>query len=80
MAITCLISNKREWNNCFIKFLKLQNFEVRSTREKSAKIRGKSKKLDEDVVLYMYTPCGQTDEDSSQKNISCLSRTSKRWH
>ena len=29
MAITSLISNKREWNNCFIKFLKLQKFEVK---------------------------------------------------
>ena len=29
MAITSLISNKRESNNCFIKFLKLQKFEVK---------------------------------------------------
>ena len=26
LAVTSLISNKREWNNCFIKFLKLQKF------------------------------------------------------
>ena len=26
LAITSLVSNKREWNNCFIKFLKLQKF------------------------------------------------------
>ena len=41
LAITSLISNKREWNNCFIKFLKLQKFEVRNTSEK---IRAKWKK------------------------------------
>ena len=44
LAITSLISNKREWNNCFIKFLELQKFEVRNTSEKSEKIRAKSKK------------------------------------
>ena len=44
LAITSLISNKREWNNCFIKFLKLQKFEVRNTSEKGEKIRAKSKK------------------------------------
>ena len=37
LAITSLISNKREWNNCFIKFLKLQKVEVRNTSEKSEK-------------------------------------------
>ena len=26
LAITSLVSNKREWNNCFIKFLKPQKF------------------------------------------------------
>ena len=44
LAITSLISNKREWNNCFIKFPKLQKSEVRNTSEKSEKIRAKSKK------------------------------------
>ena len=44
LAITSLISNKREWNDCFIKFLKLQKSEVRNTSEKSEKIRAKSKK------------------------------------
>ena len=38
LTITSLISNKREWNNCFIRFLKLQKFEVRNTSEKSDKI------------------------------------------
>ena len=51
LAITSLISNKREWNNCFIKFLKVQKFEVRNTSEKSEKIRAKSKKLDDDAML-----------------------------
>ena len=38
LTITSLISNKYEWNNCFIRFLKLQKFEVRNTSEKSDKI------------------------------------------
>jgi len=52
LAIISLISNKREWNNCFIKFLKLQKFEVRNTsakkRENPSEI---AKKLDEDAML-----------------------------
>ena len=52
VAITSLISNKREWNNCFIKFLKLRKLEVRNTSEKSEKIRAKSRnELDEDAML-----------------------------
>ena len=38
LTITSLISNKHEWNNCFIRFLKLQKFEVRNTSEESDKI------------------------------------------
>ena len=59
LAITTLISNKREWNNCFIKFLKLQKFEVRNTSVKNEKIRAKSKKN----LMKMQccvTPCGHT--------------------
>ena len=42
----------REWNNCFIKFLKLPKFDVRNTSEKSEKIQAKSKnELDEDAML-----------------------------
>ena len=41
LAITSRISNKREWNNCFIRFLKLQKFEVGNASEKSEKIRAK---------------------------------------
>ena len=53
LAITSLISNKRKWNNYwFVKFLKLQKFEVRNTSEKGEKIRAKSKKkIDEDAML-----------------------------
>ena len=52
LAITSLISNKRKWNNCFIKFLKFQKFEVRNTSKISEKIGAKSKnELDEDVML-----------------------------
>ena len=63
-----LISKKREWNNCFIKFVKLQKFEVRNTSEKSEKIRAKSKKN----LMKMrccVTPCGPTDVGSSQKTF-----------
>ena len=41
MAITSLISNKRESNNFFIKFLKLQKFEVKFEIP-AAKTKGKS--------------------------------------
>ena len=34
LAIYHLISNTRSWNNCFIKFLKLQKFEIRNPSEK----------------------------------------------
>ena len=41
-AIPGLIPNKREWNNCFIEFLKLQNFESakceRKKREKLSEV------------------------------------------
>ena len=52
LAITSLISNRREWNNCFIKFLKLQKFEVRNTSEKKQENASEiEKKLDEDAML-----------------------------
>ena len=38
LAITSLISNKHEWDNCFIKFFKPPKFEVQSKSEKSKKI------------------------------------------
>ena len=72
-----LISNKREWSNGFIKFLKLQKLEVRNTSEKSEKIRAKSKKLDEDAMLCNTRCGGQTDAGLYHKLISCLLRTSK---
>ena len=60
-AITSLIGNKREWNNCFIKFLKLQKFEARNTSEKSDEIRAKSKKTeDEDAMLCNHLVVRQT--------------------
>ena len=70
-AITSLISDKHEWDNCFIKFFKPQKFEVQSKGEKSEKIRAKSKKN----VMKMQccvTPCCQTDVGSSQKNKNLL--------
>ena len=44
-----VIANKREWNNCFLKFSK--SLVVRKTSEKSEKIQAKAKKLDEDGML-----------------------------
>ena len=52
LAITSLISNKREWNNCFIKSLKLHKFEVRNTSENLRKSERNRKKLDEDAMLF----------------------------
>ena len=77
LAITSLISNKHEWNNCFIKFLKLQKFEVRNTSKKSQKVRAKSKKN----LMKMQccvTPCGQTDLGLWQRTFLAFLRTSKR--
>ena len=70
LAITTLITNKREWNNCFIKFLKLQEFEVRNIGEISEKIRANRKNLDEDAML-----CNTLWSDRRRlitKSISCL--------
>ena len=79
LAITSLLSNKHEWNNRFIKLLKLEKFEVRNPSEKSEKIRATSKKN----LMKMrccVTPCGQTDVGSSQKIFLVFSRASKRRH
>ena len=51
MAITSLISNKHEWNNCFIKFLKLQNLKYEIRAKKAGKSERNRKKFDEDVML-----------------------------
>ena len=72
MSARC-ISNKREWNNCFIKFLKLQKFEVRNTSEKSEKMNLMK-------MRCCVTPCGQTDVGSSEKTFLAFSRTFKRRH
>ena len=37
LAVTSLISNKREWSNCFIKFLKLRKFRKYEIRVKKAR-------------------------------------------
>ena len=53
LAITSLISNKREWNTVIVllNFLNSKNLEERNTSEKSEKIQAKSKKLDEDAIM-----------------------------
>ena len=72
LAITSLISNRREWNNCFIKFLKLQKFEVRNTSEKKRENASEIEKNLMKMPCCVTRPCGQTDVGSSQKNISYL--------
>ena len=61
LAITSLISNKRKWNNCFIKFLKLQKFG--STFEIRAKKARKSERNRKNLMKMRccVTPGGQTD-------------------
>ena len=51
MAITSLISNKHECNNCFIKFVKLQNLKYKIRAKKAGKSERNRKKLDEDAML-----------------------------
>ena len=46
LVVTSLISNKREWNNCFLKFL--NKFEIRA--KKARKSERNRKKL-EDAML-----------------------------
>ena len=58
--VTSLMSNKREWNNCFIKFLKLEKFE-------STKYERNRKNLMK--MRCCVRPCGQTDAGSSQKHF-----------
>ena len=43
--------------------------EVQNTSEKGEKIRAKSRKLDEDAMLCIVIPGGQTDAGSSQKHF-----------
>ena len=66
LAITNLISNKRAWNNCFIKFLKLQKFGSTKYKRKKARTSEQNR-----LMRCCVIPCGQTDVGSSQ-NISCL--------
>ena len=64
MAITSLMSNKREWNNCFIKFLKLQKFGSKKYERKKRENPSESKNVMK--MRYCVIPCGKTDTDSSQ--------------
>ena len=68
LAIASLISNKREWNNCFIKFLKLQNFG--STKYERRK-RENPSEIEKNLIKMRCCgiPCGQTDVGSSQKHF-----------
>ena len=51
LAITSLISNKREWNNCFIKFLKLQKFESKNYERRKRENPSEMEKLYKDAMF-----------------------------
>ena len=62
-------------NNCFIQFLKLQNFEARNTSEKAKKARKSErnrKKTYGDAMLYKLPPRDQKDVGSSQNDSTQL--------
>ena len=71
LAITSLLSNKREWHNCFIiKFIKLKVWKYEIRAQKNQKIRAKSKKLDEHVhAMVCVRACAKSDAGLSQKHI-----------
>ena len=60
LAITSLISNKREWNNCFIKFLRLKNLKY-EIRAKKARKSVPNRKKNLMRMRYCVTPSGQMD-------------------
>ena len=75
MAITSLIINKREWNNCFTKFLKLQNLKYEIRAKKGTKSeRNRKKKYDEDAMVVSWTDSASWSDRRRlvTKNISCL--------
>ena len=67
LAITSLVSNKRAWNNCFSKFLKLQKFKNTKYGRKTRKSERNRKNLMK--MRCCVRPCGQTDEGSSEKQF-----------
>ena len=76
LAITSLISNKREWNNCFIKFLNSKNLKYEIRAKKNEKIHTKLKNT-EDAMLW------SDRRRLITKNTSCFlafSRIPKRRH
>ena len=79
LAITSLISNKRKWNNCFIKFLKLREFGSTKYERKKRENGSKSKK---NIVKMQccVIPGGQTDEGKSQHSLQCRRILSARVH
>jgi len=60
LAITRLISNKREWNNYFIKFLKSKNLKYEIRAKKARKSERNRKKIDEDAMLCNHLVVRQT--------------------
>ena len=64
--ITNLISNKREWNNCFIKLLRLQKLKYK-IRAKKARKSERNRKMNFMKMRCCVTLCGQTDVGSSEK-------------
>ena len=71
LAITSLISNKREWNNCFIKFLNSKNYPNSKSYEKYEIRARKSERIEKNSMKMRccVVPSGQTDVGSSQKHF-----------
>ena len=81
LAITSLISKRREWNNCFIKFLKLQIFEERNTSEKKPENSSEiEKKRDGDAMLCNTLWSDRRRLITQKKTFLACSHTSKRRH
>ena len=75
LAVTSLLSIKREWNNCFIKFLELQKFGSKNYERRNRENPRKIEKL-EDAML-----CNTLWSDRRRlitKTFLALSRPSKR--
>ena len=65
-SVSSLISNKCDWNNCYIKFLELQKF---GSTKKERKKRENTSEIEKMTMRCCVMPCGQTDAGSSQKHF-----------
>ena len=78
LAITSLISNKREWNNSFIKFLQLQKF---GSTKYERKKRANPSEIEKNLMRTDPMLCNTLLSDRRRlitKTFLAFSRTSKR--